>query len=103
MRRWNACLPLIAMSLLQACTSAEPEAMRATIARGEIRPVTEGIAMAEARYLGRVIEAQLEPRGLAWTYEITFLPPQGAPFEVTLDGRTGAFLGAESLVQERGR
>jgi len=106
MPRLSAGLPspvLLGAIMLQACGTAEPNAMRAAFARGEIRPITEIIAMAEARYDGRVIEAELESLGLAWAYEISFLPPQGAPFEVTLDARSGAFLGAEGLVQERGR
>lgn len=99
-RRSTAALAAI---LLQGCATAEPEAMRAALERGEIRPIAEIIALAEARYWGRVIEAELEPLGLAWAYEISILPPRGSPFEVTLDARSGAFLGAEGLVQERGR
>lgn len=87
----------------QACVAVGPTAMSAAFERGDIRPIAEVIAMAERRYLGRVIEAELEPRGLAWAYDISFLPPQGTPFEVTLDAKTGAFLDAEGWVQERVR
>lgn len=94
---------ILAAISLQACVAAGPTAMSAAFERGDFRLIAEVSAMAEGRYLGRVIEAELEPKGLAWAYEISSLPPQGTPFEVTLDARTGAFPGAERLVQERVR
>ena len=105
MPRFPAGLPsfLLGATLLQACATAEHGAMRSALDRGEIRPISDIIALAEGRYLGRVVEAELEPLGLAWAYEVTLLPPRGGAFEVTLDATTGAFLGAQGLVQARGR
>lgn len=78
-------------------------AMRAAFASGGLLSITAIIAIAEARYLGRVVEAELEQGGspARWVYEITFLPPEGGMFEVVLDARDGAMLASEGMVQRR--
>ncbi|MEI6158687.1 MAG: PepSY domain-containing protein [Roseococcus sp.] len=94
---------LLGAILVQAYGTAKPAVMRSALDRGEIRPVSEMIVLAEARLPGQVIAGELEPLGLSRAHEINPLPPNASPFEVNLDARSGALLGAQGLVQERGR
>ncbi|WP_372623303.1 PepSY domain-containing protein [Falsiroseomonas sp.] len=77
------------------------ERARAALAAGEIRPLAELLAEVERRYVGRVIETELERDDGRWIYEITLLPPSGRVFELKLDAATGALLRARGPVQER--
>nr|WP_314071488.1 PepSY domain-containing protein [uncultured Roseococcus sp.] len=77
---------------------------RAALEAGQIRPLSELMTEVEQRYLGRVIEVELERSDGRWQYEIKILPPNGHVFEVELDAATGALLRAKGPVQlRRGR
>lgn len=59
----------------------------------------------ESRYLGRVIEAELEPEedGEPPTYEIEWLTPQNHVIEFEFDARTGELLEREGRGLEEAR
>ena len=77
------------------------ERARAALEAGEIRPLAELLAVVERRYLGRVIEADLERDDGQWLYEFKILPPNGRMFVVEIDAATGAQLRSRGPVQER--
>jgi len=77
------------------------ERARAALRAGQIRPLAEILAEVERRYLGRVIETDLEREGGRWIYEFTLLPPTGRVFELEIDAATGALLRSKGPVQER--
>ncbi|WP_137180755.1 PepSY domain-containing protein [Roseomonas sp. AR75] len=103
MRRALLLLPLILLPAGpgRADDRRDHERARAALAAGEIRPLAELLAEVERRYLGRVIETELEREDGRWIYEITVLPPSGRVFELKLDAATGALLRARGPVQER--
>jgi uncharacterized membrane protein YkoI len=96
-------LPLLLLPALpvRADDRRDHERARAALAAGEIRPLAELLAEVERRYVGRVIETELERDDGRWTYEITILPPSGRVFELKLDAATGSLLRARGPVQER--
>lgn len=77
------------------------ERARAALAAGEIRPLADLLAEVERRWIGRVIETELERDGERWVYEFKLLPPSGRVFELKLDASTGALLRSRGPVQER--
>jgi hypothetical protein len=77
------------------------ERARAALGAGQIRPLAEILAEVERRYLGRVIETDLEREHGRWIYEFTLLPPTGRVFELEIDAATGALLRSKGPVQER--
>ena len=79
----------------------DQERARAALAAGEIRPLAEILAEVERRYLGRVIEVELDREEGRWVYEIKLLPPSGRVFELEVDAATAALLRSKGQVQER--
>ncbi|HZH46285.1 MAG TPA: PepSY domain-containing protein [Roseococcus sp.] len=77
------------------------ERARAALEAGQIRPLSELLAVVERRYRGRVIEADLERDDGQWLYEFKILPLNGRVFTVELDAATGEFLRSRGPVQER--
>lgn len=77
------------------------EQARAALATGQIRPLSELLAEVERRYLGRVVETELEREDGRWIYELTLLPPSGRVFELRLDAASGELLRSRGPVQER--
>lgn len=77
------------------------ERARAALAAGEIRPLADLLAEVEGRYVGRVIEAELDREDGRWVYEIKLLPPSGRAFAIELDAATGALLRSRGPVQQR--
>ncbi|MCR0982345.1 PepSY domain-containing protein [Roseomonas populi] len=74
---------------------------RAALAAGEIRPLTEILAGVERRYVGRVIETDLDRDDGRWIYEFKLLPPTGRMFELRVDAANGNVLRTKGPVQER--
>jgi uncharacterized membrane protein YkoI len=74
---------------------------RAALAAGEIRPLAEILAEVERRYLGRVIEVDLDREDGRWVYELKLLPSSGRVFELEVDAATAALLRSKGQVQER--
>jgi uncharacterized membrane protein YkoI len=103
MRRALLMLPLLLLPArpVRAGDRRDHERARTALAAGEIRPLADLLAEVERRYLGRVIETELERDDGRWIYEIRILPPSGRVFELKLDAATGALLRARGPVQER--
>lgn len=96
-------LPLLLLTAgpLSASDRRDHERARAALAAGEIRPLTELLTEVERRYVGRVIETELEREDGRWIYELTILPPSGRVFELELDAATGVVVRSRGPVQER--
>ena len=77
------------------------ERARAALEAGEIRPLSEILKLVEARFLGRVIEADLDRDDGIWLYEFKILPPNGRLFRVEVNASTGAVLRTSGDVQYR--
>jgi uncharacterized membrane protein YkoI len=97
---------LLALLLLTASPAGaqerrDHERARAALEAGQIRPLSELLAVVERRYRGRVIEADLERDDGQWLYEFKILPQNGRVFTVEIDAATGDFLRSRGPVQER--
>jgi uncharacterized membrane protein YkoI len=96
-----------ALGLILACGAADGredndhERARAAQQAGKIRPLADILREVERRYLGRVIETELEQEDGLWIYEFRILPPTGRVFELELDAATGALLRSKGPVRER--
>ena len=103
MRRALLLLPalLLAAPAAQADDRRDHERARAALAAGEIRPLAELLAEIERRYVGTVIETELERDDGRWVYEFKLLPPSGRVFEIKIDAATGALIRSRGPVQER--
>jgi uncharacterized membrane protein YkoI len=103
MRRALFLLPalLLAGSPARADDRRDHERARAALAAGEIRPLAALLAEVERRYVGVVIETELERDDGRWIYEFKLLPPSGRLFEVKIDAATGAVIRTRGPVQER--
>lgn len=74
---------------------------RAALAAGAIRPLADILADVERRWVGQVIETELEHDDGRWVYEFKLLPPSGRIFKLELDATTGALLKSSGPVLER--
>ena len=93
--------PLLAPLPAAARDSDDQDRARAALAAGEIRPLSDILAEVERRYLGRVIEVELDREDGRWVYELKLLPPSGRVFELEVDAATAALLRSKGPVQER--
>jgi len=94
-------LPAVALPLHPAAADDDHERARAALEAGQIRPLSEILAEVERRYVGRVIETELDREDGQWVYEFKLLPPTGRVFKLELDAATGAVLSSKGPVQER--
>ena len=103
MRRALLLLPalFLAAPAAHADDRRDHERARAALAAGEIRPLAELLAEIERRYVGTVIETELERDDGRWVYEFKLLPPSGRVFEIKIDAATGALIRSRGPVQER--
>ena len=109
MRRTTLPLRLLLPALALAALAPPParardddhERARAAMQAGEIRPLAELLAAIEARYVGRVIETELDREDGRWVYSFKLLPPTGRVFELEVDAATGRVLDTDGPVQER--
>lgn len=89
------------MLLLLACASTsadEQAAVRRAVEEGRLRPLTEIIALVQARHPGRVVDVDLERRsGGRYIYEIELLGENRRKLEIKVDGATGSILEAEGV------
>lgn len=92
--------PLPAASV-RAHEHTDSERARAALETGQIRPLSELLSHVESRYVGRVIETELEQEHRRWIYEFKFLPPAGHIFTVKVDAATGEVIGTRGPVQEQ--
>jgi uncharacterized membrane protein YkoI len=103
MRRALLLLPMLLLATpdARADDRRDHERARAALAAGEIRPLAELLADVERRYVGRVVETELEREDGRWVYEFKLLPPSGRVVELRLDAATGALLRSRGPLQER--
>lgn len=69
-----------------------PDCVLDAFKKGEIKPLSEVLAIARARVPGEVIKIELEHDDGNWVYEITILTPSGRRREVEIDARTLAVI-----------
>jgi uncharacterized membrane protein YkoI len=103
-----SCLLILAMMLAGfgsnatwASDSKDHERARAALGAGQIRPLADILTEVEHRYLGRVIETELDQEDGRWVYDFKLLPPTGQVFKLDVDATTGALLRSKGTVQER--
>lgn len=59
---------------------------------GEIRPLTEVLAVAREKVPGEVVKVELDREDEIWVYEIKILTPSGRRREVEINARTLAVI-----------
>jgi uncharacterized membrane protein YkoI len=84
-----------------ASDSKDHERARAALEAGQIQPLAQILTEVERRYLGRVIETELDRDNGRWVYDFKLLPPTGQVFKLEVDATTGALLHSKGSVQER--
>ena len=96
-------LPPLTLGVPGAAASdrRDHERARAALADGQIRPLSDLLAEVERRYVGRVIETELEREDGRWVYEFKLLPPSGRLVKLYLDAATGALLRSRGPIEER--
>jgi uncharacterized membrane protein YkoI len=80
------------------------ERARRAVEAGRIRPLAQLLAEVERRFVGQVVETDLDDDDDddgRWTYSFKLLPPSGRMYRVDLDAATGAVLRTKGPVQER--
>ena len=86
-------LPVLAVACLAASARAGEDAhdrARRAVEAGEIKPLREILAAAEAAYGGQLIEAELERRhGGRMVYELKLLTVEGRLLKVYYDAHSG--------------
>ncbi len=75
----------------QDCRRSQDCALDARSA-GEIKPLSEVLAIARARIPGEVVKIELEREDGIWVYEIKILTPNGRRREVEINARTLAII-----------
>jgi uncharacterized membrane protein YkoI len=97
--------PVMMLTLLVSppawASDSDRERARAALEAGQIRPLADILSEVERRYLGRVIETDLDHEDGRWVYEFKLLPPTGQVFKLEVDASTGTLLRSEGPVQER--
>lgn len=96
-------LALLAVTLLavplapMAAGDDRPDHDRARTAlqRGEVLPLRDIVARAEAAFPGRLLEVELEEKDDAIVYDIELLSPDGRLIKLRYDARTGTLLKAK--------
>ena len=92
----------LACGAVGARGSNDHERARAALEAGQIRPLAEILREVERRYLGRVIETEIDQEDDGqWVYEFRILPPTGRVFELEIDATTGDVLRTKGPVRER--
>jgi len=78
-----------------------PERARAAVEKGQIMPLASLLGAVEGRFVGTVVEAELQENLGSWIYELEFLPIDGRLYRVFVDAATAAVVRTEGPVQER--
>jgi len=68
---------------------------RRALQAGEILPLSDILAAAEAARTGRVIELELERDDGRWIYELELVTPEGRLYEMEIDAATATVLELE--------
>lgn len=107
--KYKSLFRLLVLAVILAAAALTPawasdndqERARAALEAGQIRPLTDLLTEVERRYLGRVIETDLDYEDGQWVYEFKLLPPTGRIFKLEMDAASGTVLRSKGSVQER--
>ncbi len=80
-------LPLLAPVSAQA-NSREQDELRHEAERGDVRPLSEILAVVGEKVPGDVVKVEIEHDGDRWIYEFRVVDGKGRIFEVHVDART---------------
>ncbi|TDH64264.1 hypothetical protein E2C06_02690 [Dankookia rubra] len=104
MRRQILAAALLGLLAAPAARAGDDDHERArhAVEAGRILPLVRLLAEIERRFVGQVVETELDDDDDdRWTYEFKLLPPSGRMYKVELDAATGAVIGTKGPVQER--
>jgi uncharacterized membrane protein YkoI len=104
MRRPFLAAALLGLLSIPAARAGDDDHERArrAVEAGRIRPLVQLLAEIERRFVGQVVETELDDDDdERWTYEFKLLPPSGRMYKVELDAATGAVIGTKGPAQER--
>jgi uncharacterized membrane protein YkoI len=87
----TTCLALLG-SGSKAISDGDAERARQGVEEGRYVPLATVLDWIEARYLGRVIDVELEEDELPPSYEVEWLTPQGHVVEFEFDARNGELI-----------
>tara|TARA_R110002012_G_scaffold18620_4_gene68167 strand:- start:811 stop:1179 length:369 start_codon:yes stop_codon:yes gene_type:complete len=73
------------------------ESLHGEVSRGEVVPLDTILDWLEARYIGEVLEVEVEREGGYVEYEIKLLGPQGQVVEFEFDGHNGQLMSIEGV------
>lgn len=73
----------------------DQDRVRRALQAGEILPLSDILAAAEALRPGRVIELELERDDGRWIYELELVTPVGQIYEIEIDAATATVLELE--------
>lgn len=96
------CLPALAALLFLLAASPAPadEAWRdlhEAVREGRVVPLPDILDWLEARYVGQVLEVELERDDGRMVYEVEMLGPQGQVVEFEFDAASGELIGMEGV------
>ncbi|MBL6456857.1 PepSY domain-containing protein [Belnapia sp. T6] len=94
-------LPVLATRARADDDDDDHDRARAAMERGEIRPLSQLLADLERRFVGQVVDTDLDRDDGRWIYEFKLLPPSGRMYRVKIDAATGQVLRTRGPVQER--
>ena len=69
--------------------SRDHDAVRAAVARGEIRPLAEILAIVRSKVPGEVAKVEIKHKNGLWIYEFRIVGDKGRLFEIYVDARRG--------------
>lgn len=81
----------------QAVSDSSWESLHGDVSRGDVVPLETILDWLEARYIGEVIEVEVEREGGYVEYEIKLLGPQNQVVEFEFDGHTGQLMEMEGV------
>lgn len=101
MKRLPSCLRPLALATLLVASHAPADEhwhdLHETVRAGEIVPLPDVLDWLEARYVGQVLEVELERDEGRRIYEIEMLGPQGQVVEFEFDAASGELIGMEGV------
>jgi uncharacterized membrane protein YkoI len=80
-------IPLLA-SVSSHADNREQNELRHEVERGEVRPLSEILAVVREKLPGDVVKVEIEHDGGRWIYEFRVVDGKGRVFEVHVDART---------------
>jgi uncharacterized membrane protein YkoI len=100
-RRFLSGLAMLAIMPATALADDDHDRARAAVEAGEIRPLTQLLTEVERRFIGQVVDTELDRDDDRWIYNFKLLPPSGRMYRVQVDARTGVVLRTHGPAQER--